>query len=63
MPRDAEAILDWAADAPVRAASYRDRAAHLRRLAANTHTGDARESLLDLARQFEVLAERVERWR
>ena len=55
-PRPANADVEAAPDTD-RAAVYRERAAHLRAMAEAEHNPELRAQLLDLARQYEDMAD------
>jgi hypothetical protein len=48
---------------PLRVQTYRERARDLRDQAAQTPWGDLREQMLEMAREYDLLAESVERQR
>lgn len=63
MPRDIEAIgvLEYFANAAqARAAGYRDKATRLREMGEAEPIGKLRQRLLDLSREFEMLADSLD---
>ena len=60
MAGDGPGVLDFVANSiQIRAAHYRERAAHLRALAEAEPVGRLRDGLAELADQFEQLAKRL----